>query len=405
MRRVKDSLQMAWKYVGNNYVESILLESARITLVELQKEQDSLNSKLHRPMEHLTLEQKWGTCHETIGKGTSGVVRIVHKMEGNTERLYAVKELRKRSQESSQQYIQRIASEFHIAANLDHINIIRTLDILPITTSSMFCQVMEYSGGGDLFDLISSRNEGLELLEANCFFKQLLRGVEYMHSMGVTHRDLKPENVLLTRTGCLKISDFGSATFFSRDRPLVRGLAGSEPYMAPEEFTDPEYEPRRIDVWSCGIIYMSMRKSTYLWQIAKAGEDDDYDKYLNFRRILDEERENAHRQVMGTNRCVDEHLMTDEERVQERIKRETSILKARETIRRRAKERRFDTLEGIDIEAKRVVYPILSSSKILSGSIFCNNSRSVPVNLVSLLLVTSLNMSHDDDHYTYIFIK
>ena len=50
--------------------------------------------------------------------------------------------------------------------------------------------------------------------EAQRFFKQLLSGVEYLHSRGVAHRDLKPENLLLDEHDNIKISDFGMATMF-----------------------------------------------------------------------------------------------------------------------------------------------------------------------------------------------
>lgn len=258
-----------------------------------------------------------------------------------------------------------------------HHNIITTFDLLPLNEASpIFAQVMEYSGGGDLFNVLYDSPDGLDVNEANCFFKQLLRGVNYLHTIGVAHRDLKPENLLLTTTGCLKISDFGSAVCFKgstidsdgeeveeQDEEacskihLISGLVGSEPYIAPEEFLRENYDARLVDVWSCGIIYMAMRKGTHLWQVAKAGQDESYDKYLKFRQLLDEERENARRE-----HCLRKKELaglSEQERMIEKQKREAGVLKARETIRKRAKEGRFDTLEGIDIQAKKIIYRML----------------------------------------------
>ncbi|KAI9357528.1 kinase-like domain-containing protein [Pilaira anomala] len=366
--RITASLNGLVTGIANKSLRLTQWTERKITMDEILKERASLNRLLHRNDQDTkqTLERKWGTCQETIGKGTSGVVRVVHKVEGTAERLYAVKELRKRNNESPKDYVTRLTSEYYISSTMDHINVIKTFDLLPLNdTSPIFAQVMEYSGGGDLFDVLYDCPDGLEVAEANCFFKQLMRGVTYLHSIGVAHRDLKPENLLLTSTGCIKITDFGSAACFKGTTMdsdgeedddeedcskihLIRGLVGSEPYIAPEEFTDLNYDARLVDVWSCGIIYMAIRKATHLWQVAKAGEDESYDRYLKFRQLLDEERENARKEHIARKNL--EKSLSDEQRQEEKAKRDASILKARETIRRRAKEGRFDTLDGLLIE-------------------------------------------------------
>jgi protein-serine/threonine kinase len=62
---------------------------------------------------------------------------------------------------------------------------------------------MEFCAGGDLRTLVLAASK-LEVNEADSYIKQMMRGVEYIHEMGVAHRDLKPEN-LLTEHGSLKI--------------------------------------------------------------------------------------------------------------------------------------------------------------------------------------------------------
>jgi protein-serine/threonine kinase len=61
---------------------------------------------------------------------------------------------------------------------------------------------------------------------------------------------------------------------------LSRGIGGSEPYIAPEEFIEDLFDPRWVDVWACGIIYMSMLTSSLLWRIAKEKEDCNYKVYI-----------------------------------------------------------------------------------------------------------------------------
>lgn len=234
---------------------------------------------------------KYGKCHEVVGKGSYGTVRVAHKTDVNGhERLYAVKEFRKRSNESEGTFQDRLMSEFCISSQLRHPNIIETLDLMK-DPSGGFCQVMEFCPGGDLYSLIISTGTGLKVAEADCFFKQLMRGVVYMHSMGVAHCDLKPENILLTSNGTIRISDFGNGECFrmawEKDVHYSRGVTGSGPYIAPEEFKDKPFDPRAVDIWATGIIYMVMRTGSYLWRTTAPDEDDHYRRYLSDRKKSD----------------------------------------------------------------------------------------------------------------------
>jgi protein-serine/threonine kinase len=146
---------------------------------------------------------------------------------------------------------------------------------------------MEYCSGGDLYYLIVASG-GLEQEEGDCFFGQLINGVKYLHDNGVAHRDLKPENLILTSNGCLKITDFGNAECFRmawETQPhLARGICGSEPYIAPEEFKDDFFDSRLVDIWACGIIYMSMMTSRILWRVAIGKEDCNFKAYLEAKK-------------------------------------------------------------------------------------------------------------------------
>ncbi|KAK4249946.1 kinase domain-containing protein [Corynascus novoguineensis] len=235
-----------------------------------------------------TLVEKYGKCQEVVGRGAFGIVRISHKKldNGLGEKLYAVKEFRRRPEETEKKYSKRLTAEFCISSSLRHPNVIHTLDLLKDSKGD-YCEVMEFCAGGDLYTLVLSAGK-LEVQEADCFFKQMMRGVEYMHEMGVAHRDLKPENLLLTTHGALKITDFGNGECFrmawENDAHMVSGLCGSAPYIAPEEYVAKEFDARAVDVWACGVIYMAMRTGRHLWRVARKDEDEFYTRYLEGRR-------------------------------------------------------------------------------------------------------------------------
>ncbi|KAG5439983.1 hypothetical protein PCK2_000675, partial [Pneumocystis canis] len=147
--------------------------------------------------------------------GAYGIVRVSHKADprnAQAAQFYAVKEFLRRPAESRKRYTKRLTSEFCISSTLRHPNVIHTLDLVQDSKGDYF-EVMEFCAGGDLYSLILESGK-LDMIEADCYFKQLMRGVEYMHEMGVAHRDLKPENLLLTSNGALKITDFGNGECF-----------------------------------------------------------------------------------------------------------------------------------------------------------------------------------------------
>jgi serine/threonine protein kinase len=70
----------------------------------------------------------------------------------------------------------------------------------------------------------------------------------------------------------LKITDFGVSTVFKQPfgnvREKRRGVAGSGPYIAPEEYGNQEYDSELVDIWSVGVIAYVMNTNTIPWQAA-----------------------------------------------------------------------------------------------------------------------------------------
>lgn len=292
--RRQEKLSDMWRSLIGKKTEptadnDLSLVSNWVDSLRQEKEAAANGTKLGLHSTSTTLVEKYGKCQEIVGRGAFGIVRISHKKLGASEKLFAVKEFRRRPEETEKKYSKRLTAEFCISSSLRHPNVIHTLDLLKDAKGD-YCEVMEFCAGGDLYTLILSSGK-LEVQEADCFFKQMMRGVEYLHEMGVAHRDLKPENLLLTTRGALKITDFGNGECFrmawETDAHMVSGLCGSAPYIAPEEYTDKEFDARAVDVWGCGVIYMAMRTGRHLWRVAKKDDDEFYARYLEGRRDED----------------------------------------------------------------------------------------------------------------------
>ncbi|ORZ20387.1 kinase-like domain-containing protein [Absidia repens] len=163
-----------------------------------------------------------------------------NSMGSSLKQIYAVKIFKKkRHAEDHGKYMKRLISEYCIASSMHHPNIIKTLDLVT-DASGRYCIVMEYCSGGDLYQAI--KKDKMTLPKINSYFKQLILGLDYLHSLGVAHRDVKPENLILSGDGhTLKITDFGVADVFcetwQRHSRLSDGFCGSLAFIAPEVFS------------------------------------------------------------------------------------------------------------------------------------------------------------------------
>jgi 5'-AMP-activated protein kinase catalytic alpha subunit len=104
-------------------------------------------------------------------------------------------------------------------------------------------------------------SDKLEEKLAKNYFRQIIRGVEYCHTSGVSHRDLKPENILIDENGKIKISDFGLSAFnkqFEHGPNLFHTTCGTLNFIAPEIIKNTGYDGAAADVWACGVILYHM---------------------------------------------------------------------------------------------------------------------------------------------------
>ncbi|KIM81745.1 hypothetical protein PILCRDRAFT_821096 [Piloderma croceum F 1598] len=230
-----------------------------------------------------SLSKKYGVCQKlAIGKGATSVVRLAHKWDRTEEKLYAVKEFRKRRKnESEKEYVKKLTAEFCISSTLHHINIVETVDLVQ-DEAQHWCEVMEFCPGGDLYAAI--KKGSMSPSEAECCFKQILTGVSYLHSQGVAHRDIKPENLFFDMKGHLKIGDYGASTVYrlpwETTIHMSTGLCGSEPYIAPEQFLGKPYDARLVDIWACGIVYYCLHFQELPWRVAQ-NTDQLYGSYAS----------------------------------------------------------------------------------------------------------------------------
>jgi eukaryotic-like serine/threonine-protein kinase len=125
-----------------------------------------------------------------------------------------------------------MVKEPRLLASLNHPNIVAVLTAEK--QDDVFFIVMEYVTGETLEHIIM-REGALELNRALDFTCQICNAVDHAHSAGILHRDIRPGNMLVSDTGMLKVSDFGTSRFLEIAAHGTT-VIGSPPYMAPEQF-------------------------------------------------------------------------------------------------------------------------------------------------------------------------
>ncbi|HUN91006.1 MAG TPA: serine/threonine-protein kinase [Burkholderiaceae bacterium] len=185
-----------------------------------------------------------------IGRGAMGVV--YKAFDPNIERVVALKTIRKELLEDEQREaaIARFKNEARAAGRLAHPNIVAIHDYGEDEEAAYI--VMEFVDGTPLGALMA---EGVpvEPRRAHAWMQQVLRGLYYAHSRGVTHRDIKPANVLVTAAGVVKVTDFGIAHVDRSNLTASGAVIGTPSYMSPEQLRGDPVDGRS-DLFSAGIV-------------------------------------------------------------------------------------------------------------------------------------------------------
>jgi serine/threonine protein kinase/tetratricopeptide (TPR) repeat protein len=203
-----------------------------------------------------------------IGSGGMGVVYRAY--DTHLEREVAVKFLHPGTLANERSH-KRFRNEARALSKLNHPNVATVLDF---DIHDRYFLVMEYIPGVTLRDkLVQGSFPEKDILSLGT---QLAEGLAAAHEHGIIHRDLTPSNLRFTAEGRLKILDFGLAKLcdpgiVSETVSDVHSVAGTLPYMAPEQILGGEVDAR-TDIHAAGIVLYEM--ATGLPAFSEAARSD-----------------------------------------------------------------------------------------------------------------------------------
>ncbi|GKT26394.1 hypothetical protein ADUPG1_013346 [Aduncisulcus paluster] len=135
--------------------------------------------------------------------------------------------------------------------------------------------VLEYCGGGDLFNYMRSCGGKLSESEVKGIVRQVCSALFHLHSNNIIHYDLKPANVLFDCNGIVKLTDFGLCKVIPNGASGIEATsrdAGTFFYLPPEVHTSSTLTPT-VDTWSLGVMTYEMLMGTRPFGLGSVTQD------------------------------------------------------------------------------------------------------------------------------------
>jgi serine/threonine-protein kinase len=144
---------------------------------------------------------------------------------------------------------QRFYREAQTAGQLTHPNIVTVYDVGEDLGMSYI--VMEFVEGETLSERMKKQRLSVEQIKHVIYHAGM--GLDYAHTSGVFHRDVKPDNIMISRTGLVKVMDFGIARIVESSLTATGSVIGTPAYMSPEQVNGQRIDARS-DIFSLGVI-------------------------------------------------------------------------------------------------------------------------------------------------------
>lgn len=195
------------------------------------------------PINKVEPQEEPSEAYETLNIFTRAPGSIIYRVrDKRTSTLYLMKKCSV-----------RLDQEIEIWSSLQHINISQYISSYSLNNS--FYIISEYMDCSLNHIIKATPNFPEEFILF--ISKEVLSGLDYIHSHSILHRGIKSESILLDMNGNVKIANLGNAAILSGSEWGRKTLKGNPDWMAPEIVKGQEYNTS-VDIWAFGILVIEM---------------------------------------------------------------------------------------------------------------------------------------------------
>ena len=192
-----------------------------------------------------------------LGQGSFGKAYLCQNLKTNSQCV--IKQIILDDLDSEEK--KETLNEVIILKKLDHSNIIKFMDVFTKSKPNNTLNIVtEYADGGDLNQKIKKQKEKKSPFtekEIINFLTQICLALNHIHKKKIIHRDLKSGNVFLTKSGLVKLGDFGIAKGFKNTWEKAKTKVGTPYYLSPEIISSKPYDSKS-DIWALGVLIYEM---------------------------------------------------------------------------------------------------------------------------------------------------
>jgi len=241
-------LKKTWKNIESSFKDDFEMNVDDInTYMDMDKRASMNEEILSEPFHRF--EELYEISHLLFKGEFSEIFKVIHKPTLETRAVKVI------SLHNNEHVLLAAYKEIKILRELHHENVLRIYNAYKSDTKLYI--VTEYCDGGSLNQIYSKAQAPFSEKQIVSIIYQVLKALDYIHSLGVIHRDIKGPNILVGKNFKVKLADFGCSGITGKEKNQIKtSFVGTPYWMAPEVIQNAsglKSYNEKVDIWSLGI--------------------------------------------------------------------------------------------------------------------------------------------------------